>query len=358
MSFATRLKKLTDVLYSPTKPSSEAAIRAQFDDSIQEAYTNVTSILTSTVQGASGAYNTGINAVGVAATNVESAVAEVQNNISTAAAALIVNGSVTDAKMSPTGLIAKTNLMTITGSADLDDIAINKAATEANATAIDILEDHHLYYTTTGTATAFAVTRTELFDFTKNGSLRINPHLTNTASSTIAVNGTTKGIRKYDITTGAYVVLAAEDIKKNNQLELRFDVANDFFVLAPRGGGLSIFSDSGYLGNVVYYAPYTYSIETASINALTVTVNLNGTLSISMQAVVSSAGSWSITKNGSVIHSDSINTTSFTTFYKEGITVLKGDILVVTFAVPAYLVTGSIRNIKIHSLGTAPILQN
>ena len=33
-----RTKKLTNTIYSPTNPTSEAAIRAQIDDSIQEVY--------------------------------------------------------------------------------------------------------------------------------------------------------------------------------------------------------------------------------------------------------------------------------------------------------------------------------
>ena len=48
MGFLTRLKKLTDYLYSPTNPASEDAIRGQVDDSVQEVYDNTQSALAST----------------------------------------------------------------------------------------------------------------------------------------------------------------------------------------------------------------------------------------------------------------------------------------------------------------------
>lgn len=48
MSFATRLKKLTDLIYSPTNPASESAIREQIDGSVQEVKDIITDALTAT----------------------------------------------------------------------------------------------------------------------------------------------------------------------------------------------------------------------------------------------------------------------------------------------------------------------
>ena len=73
---------------------------------------------------------------------------------------------------------------------------------------------------------------TSSFDFAVDGNVvRLNPNFTNTGTCTIAVDGTTKNIRKFDIDTDTYVVLEAGDIKKNNPTELRYDVSEGFFVL-------------------------------------------------------------------------------------------------------------------------------
>lgn len=236
MSFATRLKKLTSYIYSPTNPASEDAIREQIDDSIQEVYDNVTDVLSSTTQGDSGAFNTGINSTGVTASNVEDAVAEVQANVAGATLGLIPDNTLTEAKM------ADEMKKQVGGVAEYDTVATNTTNISTNASNITTINNELDIVRTaadsTGSLDAYILDTPATFDFTVDGNLvNFNPNFTNAGTSTISVDGTTKAIRKYDIDTSAYVVLEAEDIKKNNPIQLRYDVSEGFFVLAPKSSG-------------------------------------------------------------------------------------------------------------------------
>ena len=235
MSFATRLKKLTDYIYSPTNPASEDAIRGQIDGSVQEVYDNVVNVLESTTQGASGAYNIGINSVGVTASNVEDAVAEVQANISGATLGEIPNNTLTEAKMAAE---MKKQAGGVYPYDDGDTNATNIANNTGNITTLENeLDILRTAKDSTGTVNAYILDTPAVFDYTVDGNLvNFNPNFTNNGAATIAIDGTTKSIKKFDIDTDAYVILEEGDIKKNNPLTLRFDVSEDFFVLAPKTG--------------------------------------------------------------------------------------------------------------------------
>lgn len=112
-----------------------------------------------------------------------------------------------------------------------NDVDINASDIEAS---LGILQK---FNPTTGTATALEVDTLGTFDLTLDGNiLNINPNVTNTGAMTINPDGQgAKSIKKFDIGTDAYVDLEAEDIKKNTPLSLKWDLANGFFVLAPKG---------------------------------------------------------------------------------------------------------------------------
>lgn len=99
MSFATRLKKLTSYIYSPTDPASEDAIREQIDDSIQEVYDNTTEVLVSTTLGNSGSNTVGHNSTSVTADNVGDALEENRQEINRLLP--VPDDSITDDKLAP-----------------------------------------------------------------------------------------------------------------------------------------------------------------------------------------------------------------------------------------------------------------
>jgi hypothetical protein len=76
MAFNARTKDLKSNVYSPTKPESEAAIRKQIDDSIQEVFDNVTTPLISIADGASGADNVGATPISGGTANTVQGVLE------------------------------------------------------------------------------------------------------------------------------------------------------------------------------------------------------------------------------------------------------------------------------------------
>ena len=227
-----------------------ATLKLKFDQTgiDNKAFVNTSLIaeIEETTSGDSGANKVGINAVGVTADNVNDAVAEVQANVAGATLGLIPNNTLTEAKMvasmkKQAGGVAEFDTVTVI-EAEIDSIdtsiADNVTAIGVNATNLDILR---LAKDTTGSANAYIVDTEGTFDFTQDGNmLTVNPNFTNTGSSTIAVDGTTKGIRKFDIDTDAYVILEADDIYKNTPVTIRYDVSESFFVYAPKGGGTSL----------------------------------------------------------------------------------------------------------------------
>lgn len=118
--------------------------------------------------------------------------------------------------------------------------AENVLINEQGDTVATHMAEYTKYHNTAGTANALTVSiGTGLtFDLTKDGNLlHINPSLTNTGAATINPSGQgTKAVKKFDVDTDTFVDVEADDIKKNHQTTLRWDLTNDFFVLAPRGG--------------------------------------------------------------------------------------------------------------------------
>lgn len=98
---------------------------------------------------------------------------------------------------------------------------------------VSALQNTRKFITVAGTANAITVNTGNIFDITGDGnSLKIKPILTNTDACTIAVDGgSAKAIKKFDTGTDAYIDVVAGDIKKNHNVELRYDLGNGFFVL-------------------------------------------------------------------------------------------------------------------------------
>jgi len=223
----------------PTESASE--LKAKFDKySIDDVdYTNNTLIpaLESTTVGDAGANTIGLNAVGVTADNVNDGIAEVQANISGAALGEIPDNTITELKMAAE---MKKQAGGVYPYNDGDTNATNISTNTSNIGTIeDELDILRTAKDSTGTTNAYILDTPAVFDYAVDGNLvNFNPNFTNSGSATIAIDGTTKAIRKFDIDTDSYVILEAEDIKKNNPTQLRFDVSEDFFVL-PLKGALS-----------------------------------------------------------------------------------------------------------------------
>lgn len=110
----TRLKKLTDVTYSPPNPSSETAIREQVDGAIQEVYDMLASVLA----GNSGAINIGSEPInGVAGSTVFAQLSALKGIIDS-----LIVGTM------PVGVYATSTEMTneITARANADNLKANQ----------------------------------------------------------------------------------------------------------------------------------------------------------------------------------------------------------------------------------------
>lgn len=92
--------------------------------------------------------------------------------------------------------------------------------------------------TTTGASNVYVVNTDGTFDLTKDGNiLPLNPNHTNTGASTVVVDThSAKSIKKWDEDSEVYISVEADDIGKNVPMFLRWDLSEDFFVLAPYGG--------------------------------------------------------------------------------------------------------------------------
>lgn len=196
--------------------------------------------LESTTAGASGADRLGFQSATVVGGTIKEAIEDNRAAIIDQTLGEIPDNSLTEAKM------AAEMKKQAGGVAEYDTVATNTTNIATNASDIadlqievETIEDIRVSTDTAGSSNAYTLTLGNDFDFTLDGNVvRINPNFTNTGSSTISINGTTKNIRKFDIDTDAYVVLEEEDIKKKNPTELRFDVSEDFFVLAPKTGAV------------------------------------------------------------------------------------------------------------------------
>lgn len=92
----TRLKKLTDSVYSPTTPASEAAIRLQVDGAIQELYDALDSI----VAGSSGSELVKSAPIsGITGSTVYAQIANIYTQLTGIVLGLITDNTITDAKL-------------------------------------------------------------------------------------------------------------------------------------------------------------------------------------------------------------------------------------------------------------------
>jgi len=240
MSFSTRLKKLTDYVYSPTNPASEDAIREQIDDSIQEVYSNTQSALTSKTLGDAGSNLVGHNSASITADNVGDALEENRTAITDIVLGEIPDNTLTELKMAAemkkqSGGVAKFD--------DLGDIsALDTTNKDSAVVAINEVNENtniiRASKLSTGTANAITLDTLGEFDRTLDGNiLPFTPSLTNTGAVTISEDSqTAKAVKKFNIDTDAFVDVDAGDIKKNTPTSLTWSVSDDFFIYAPKGG--------------------------------------------------------------------------------------------------------------------------
>lgn len=123
-------------------------------------------------------------------------------------------------------------------SADNVADAVEEVLEEVEAVESNVATNDR-FFATTGTSTAYQVTRGLEFEFTDGAPLHITPHIESDASPTILLtdNSVTKNIKEFDSTTDAYVDATDGAMSKNQPTTLVYNLANDFFVLAPKSGG-------------------------------------------------------------------------------------------------------------------------
>lgn len=228
MSFATRLKKLTSYIYSPTNPASEDAIRGQIDNSIQEVYDNVQTALADTTGasqiGYSGSYAT-----------VE---AGLQAFESGGSGTIPPDESITNDKLATDVKVGSLALLNTTVKSDVVS-SINEVDdnSNTNATDIDNLENTVSYETTVSGTDALTITTVNGgFTFAVGKSVKGIAVANNTGAMTANIDGDgATTIKKLDGST--LVDTEADDFEDKKPFELicQNDGA-DFFLLAPRGG--------------------------------------------------------------------------------------------------------------------------
>ncbi len=188
----------------------------------------------------------GVAATGVVANKLNAALTELQSNIVSAATGQIPNNSLSELKMADemkkqAGGVAEFDTVT-TLAGNLTNLSTKTDGIEEELDIMRTAKD------STGTTNAYILDTPATFDFAVDGNLvHFNPNFTNSGSATLSVDGTTKNIKKFDIVTNAYVDLEAEDIKKFNSIQLRYDVSEGSFALAPKGAKLT-----GYSTRVTY----------------------------------------------------------------------------------------------------------
>ncbi len=201
----------------------------------------------------------GVVATGVVANKLNAALTELQGNIVSASTGQIPNNSLSELKMATdmkkqAGGVAPFDTVTTLAS-NLTNLTTKTDGMEEELDIMRTAKD------STGATNAYILDTPATFDFAVDGNLvHFNPSFTNTGSATLNIDGTTKNIKKFDIDTDTYVDLEAEDIKKFNSIQLRYDVSEGSFVLAPKNGGafanvksLQMIYDktvSGLVGNV------------------------------------------------------------------------------------------------------------
>lgn len=113
----------------------------------------------------------------------------------------------------------------------IENIETNIDSVETNVNIIRISKPD------TGTANAYVVNTDGTFSRVDGNTFSFIPSNTNTGASTMNEDGNgVATIKKFDITSNSYVVLEAEDIKKNNKCDVTWSASESAFLLAPKGG--------------------------------------------------------------------------------------------------------------------------
>jgi len=211
-----RLKKLTDEAYSATVATSEAAIRAQVDGSIEE----IQDILYSTENGK------GASQVGIEGTSYET--------VQEVAEALEAGG---------TGTIPPANSI---GNGQLkDDVKVGSLAallTTIKTSVVNAINELlvnlnivRLTPTDTGAANAYVVSTAGTFSRVEGNTFSFIPSNANTGASTINEDGNgIADIRKW--VEGVSTALEEGDLPKFQKAELVWNSSETDFFYAPKGG--------------------------------------------------------------------------------------------------------------------------
>lgn len=238
MSFATRLKKLTDYLYAPTNPASEDAIREDIDDSIQEVYDNVQTAMADTGGAGLVGYDGGYATVKSALEAFESG----------GSGTIPPDGSITDAKLATDVKVG--SLATLETVVKTDVVsAINEDVTNLEILRIAELD--------TGAADAYVVTTAGTFSRVDGNILPFIPANANTGASTINEDGNgVADIKKW--VEGVSTALEEGDLPKFQKAELVWNSSEADFFFAPKGGAVKDLD-----------APLVYSNNLAVATAVT-----------------------------------------------------------------------------------------
>ncbi len=194
--------------------------------------------LATELEAATAGDDLGVTAVGIVANKLNAALTELQSNIVSAATGDIPNSSISELKMTDdmkkqAGGVAEFD--TVDGlEASLLSLSEDVGSLDEE---IDILRTSK---DSTGATNAYILDTPATFDFVDGNLVHFNPNFTNTGSATINIDGTTVNIKKFDIDADVYVNLEAEDIKKFNTVQLRYDISEAAFCLAPKTGGSPI----------------------------------------------------------------------------------------------------------------------
>lgn len=224
-------------------------VKETFDKGTEDGKTYINSTLIPALNGNTGANMIGLSNLNLASNNVADGIEEVRVIAVQAQAGEILPNSITneqlgiDVKVGSLFTLNTTEKTTVTnaineldGEIDTIQTDVSNLSTSAttNATGLEILRKYNV---TTGSNVALAVDTFGTFDLTKTGNiLNILPNVTNTGAMTINPDGQgAKAIKKFNVDTDAYVDVEALDIKKNTPTSLSWDLANNFFVLAPKG---------------------------------------------------------------------------------------------------------------------------
>jgi len=231
-----RVKLLTSNVYSPTNPSSEAAIREQIDGSIQEVY--------DTFAAETGSANVGHDSPNIAATNTKDAIEEVYAAIASTVLGEIPDNSITnvklatDIKVGSLATLTTTEKSSVVGAINELDAYVDFVPEQVDTieTNLNILRTAKV---TTGSNVALAVDTDGTFDMTRNGNiLTIIPNVTNTGAMTVTVDGqATLSVKKAN-DAGTLVDTEAGDSKQNVPMSLVLQTSGTpVFICAPKWGG-------------------------------------------------------------------------------------------------------------------------